>query len=104
MAIINRTPDSFFDGGRTFALDAAVQAALKAVDDGADWVDIGGVPFAPGPPLSAAEEAARVVPVIPGLSTRTSRPRSPNSWTSAPHTPRNSVFLPRGSFLIPAMT
>ncbi|MFZ3453092.1 dihydropteroate synthase, partial [Arthrobacter sp. 7Tela_A1] len=71
MAIINRTPDSFFDGGRTFALDAAVQAALKAVDDGADWVDIGGVPFAPGPPLSAAEEAARVVPVIRAVREQT---------------------------------
>lgn len=64
MAIINRTPDSFYDGGRTFALDAAVAAALQAVADGADWVDIGGVPFAPGPALSAAEEAERVVPVI----------------------------------------
>ena len=64
MAIINRTPDSFYDAGRTFALDAAVAAAVQAADDGADWVDIGGVPFAPGPALDAAEEAARVVPVI----------------------------------------
>ncbi|GAA3288139.1 dihydropteroate synthase [Arthrobacter citreus] len=64
MAVINRTPDSFYDAGRTFALDAAVAAAVKAADDGADWVDIGGVPFAPGPALDAAEEAARVVPVI----------------------------------------
>ncbi|MCC3283504.1 dihydropteroate synthase [Arthrobacter sp. zg-Y324] len=71
MAIINRTPDSFFDGGRTFALGAAVQAALKAVDDGADWVDIGGVPFAPGPALGAAEEAARVVPVIRAVREQT---------------------------------
>ena len=64
MAIINRTPDSFYDAGRTFALDAAVSAAMQAVHDGADWVDIGGVPFAPGPALAAAEEAARVIPVI----------------------------------------
>jgi dihydropteroate synthase len=64
MAVINRTPDSFYDPGRTFALDAAVAAAMQAADDGADWVDIGGVPFAPGPALDAAEEAARVVPVI----------------------------------------
>ena len=64
MAIINRTPDSFYDGGRTFALETAVDACLQAVDDGADWVDIGGVPFAPGPALSAAEEAERIVPVI----------------------------------------
>lgn len=64
MAIVNRTPDSFYDGGATFALDAAVRAALTAVDDGADWVDVGGVPFAPGPALDAQEESDRVVPVI----------------------------------------
>lgn len=68
MAIINRTPDSFYDGGATFALDAAVAASLAAVNDGADWVDIGGVPFAPGPALSAAEEADRVVPVIAAVA------------------------------------
>ncbi|HXF03565.1 MAG TPA: dihydropteroate synthase [Arthrobacter sp.] len=64
MAIVNRTPDSFYDGGRTFALEAAIDAALQAVAAGADWVDIGGVPFAPGPALSAREEADRIVPVI----------------------------------------
>ncbi len=64
MAIINRTPDSFYDGGRTFALQAAVDASLRAVADGADWVDIGGAPFAPGPPIPASEEADRIVPVI----------------------------------------
>lgn len=64
MAIVNRTPDSFYDEGRTFALDAAVTASLRAVEEGADWVDIGGVPFAPGDPLPVEEEADRVVPVI----------------------------------------
>lgn len=68
MAIINRTPDSFYDGGATFALDAAVAASLAAVADGADWVDIGGVPFAPGPALSAEEEGDRVVPVIAAVA------------------------------------
>lgn len=68
MAIVNRTPDSFYDGGSTFALEAAVAASLTAVDDGADWVDIGGVPFAPGPALSAEEEAERVVPVIAAVA------------------------------------
>jgi dihydropteroate synthase len=61
MAVVNRTPDSFFDHGRTFALDAAVQAAVDAAEAGADWVDIGGVPFAPGPELSAADELDRVL-------------------------------------------
>lgn len=64
MAIVNRTPDSFYDGGANFALEDAVAASLQAVADGADWVDIGGVPFSPGDPLPVEEEAARVVPVI----------------------------------------
>lgn len=65
MAIVNRTPDSFHDHGRTYALDAAVAAATQAVEDGADWVDIGGVPFSPHrPDVSEAEEADRVVPVV----------------------------------------
>ncbi|GAA4267207.1 dihydropteroate synthase [Frondihabitans peucedani] len=68
MAIVNRTPDSFFDQGATFALDRAVEAAVAAAEAGADWVDIGGVPFAPGPELPADEEAARVVPVVAALA------------------------------------
>ncbi|MHA7278936.1 dihydropteroate synthase [Arthrobacter sp. MDT2-2] len=64
MAVINRTPDSFYDGGATFALQAAVDASLSAVGDGADWVDIGGAPFSPGDPIPASEEADRIVPVI----------------------------------------
>lgn len=64
MAVINRTPDSFYDSGATFALDAAIEASRTAVRDGADWIDIGGAPFSPGSPVSAAEESARIVPVI----------------------------------------
>jgi dihydropteroate synthase len=64
MAVINRTPDSFYDRGTTFALDAAVTAALTARAEGADWVDIGGVPFGRGPAVSVEEEIDRVAPVI----------------------------------------
>jgi dihydropteroate synthase len=71
MAIINRTPDSFHDKGRTFALDAAVAAVENALAHGADWLDIGGVPFAPGPPVSTAEEIDRVVPLIEAARART---------------------------------
>jgi dihydropteroate synthase len=67
MAVVNRTPDSFHDRGATFALDAAVAAAVRARADGADWVDIGGVPFGRGPAVSVAEEIDRVVPVIEGI-------------------------------------
>lgn len=67
MAIVNRTPDSFYDQGRTFDLQQAVAAAHAAIAQGADWVDIGGVPFAPGPEVSVAQEIERVVPVIEAL-------------------------------------
>lgn len=64
MAIVNRTPDSFHDKGRTFALEKATEAVQRAAGEGADWIDIGGVPFAPGPEVSAAEELDRVLPVV----------------------------------------
>jgi dihydropteroate synthase len=67
MAIVNRTPDSFFDRGRTFGLTAAIAAGRRAAADGADLVDIGGVKFAPGPAVPAAEEIDRVIPVVEGL-------------------------------------
>lgn len=68
MAIVNRTPDSFYDHGRTASLDAAVAAAHRAIDEGADWIDVGGAKFAPGPPVPVAEELDRVVPVIAALA------------------------------------
>ncbi len=65
MAIVNRTPDSFHDQGSTFGLDAAVAAVRSAIADGADWVDIGGVPFGlHAGEVSETEELDRVVPVI----------------------------------------
>ena len=68
MAIVNRTPDSFYDRGETFALERAIAAGEAAVAAGADIVDVGGVPFAPGPPLPVEEEIARVVPVVRALA------------------------------------
>lgn len=64
MAVVNRTPDSFSDHGATFALQSAVDRALQAADAGADWVDIGGVPFGRGPAVTVAEELERVVPTV----------------------------------------
>jgi dihydropteroate synthase len=73
MAVVNRTPDSFYDNGATYALEHAVAAVDAAAADGADWIDIGGVKFSPdGPEVSAAEEAERVLPVV--LATARSHP------------------------------
>jgi dihydropteroate synthase len=69
MVIVNRTPDSFFDGGATYALDEAVAAALAAAETGADWIDIGGFPFSPDTPeVTAAEEIERLLPVVEQVS------------------------------------
>jgi dihydropteroate synthase len=64
MAIVNRTPDSFFDRGATFAADAALAAVERAVADGAEIVDIGGVKAGPGDPVDAAEEIRRTVSTV----------------------------------------
>jgi len=64
MAIVNRTPDSFFDAGATYAESAAIDAVRRAVDEGADIVDIGGVKAGVGREVDVAEETRRVVPFI----------------------------------------
>lgn len=72
MAIVNRTPDSFYDKGRTFALDDAIAAAATAFAEGAAIVDIGGVPFGPlrGASVSEKEEIDRVIPLVHGIKAR----------------------------------
>jgi len=64
MAIVNRTPDSFFDKGASWQDDAAMERVHAVVEQGADIIDIGGVKAGPGDFVSAAEEARRVVPFI----------------------------------------
>ncbi|MFT4044159.1 MAG: dihydropteroate synthase [Gordonia sp. (in: high G+C Gram-positive bacteria)] len=64
MAIVNRTPDSFYDRGVAFADDAAQARIARVVAEGADIVDIGGVKAGPGDHVDAATEAARVVPMV----------------------------------------
>ncbi|MFI6240917.1 dihydropteroate synthase [Micromonospora sp. NPDC050795] len=64
MAIINRTPDSFFDRGATYAADSALRAVERAVDEGAAIIDIGGVKAGPGADVDVAEEIRRTVDTI----------------------------------------
>ncbi|RKR88748.1 dihydropteroate synthase [Micromonospora pisi] len=64
MAIVNRTPDSFFDRGATFAADAALRAVEQAVSEGARIIDIGGVKAGPGAEVGVAEEIRRTVATI----------------------------------------
>lgn len=71
MAIVNRTRDSFYDHGATFAEGAAMAAVDRAVADGADIVDIGGVRAgARGEAVDTAEEIRRVVPLVSAIRAR----------------------------------
>jgi dihydropteroate synthase len=64
MAIVNRTPDSFYDKGATFEFETALDRVRAVVADGAEIVDIGGVKAAPGTVVSVAEEIDRTVPFV----------------------------------------
>lgn len=70
MAIVNRTPDSFYDKGATFAEAAAFEAVERHVAAGADIVDIGGVKAGPGDEVDVAEEIRRTVPFIAEVRSR----------------------------------
>jgi len=67
MGIVNVTPDSFYDGGATATTDLAVARALAVVSQGATVIDVGGMTARPGAVLSAADELARVLPVLEGI-------------------------------------
>ncbi|WP_338865682.1 dihydropteroate synthase [Myxococcus stipitatus] len=84
MGVVNVTPDSFSDGGRYLGVDAAIAHGLALVEAGADFLDIGGESTRPGSSgVSAAEEVARVLPVIEGLRARTSVPLSVDTTKAA---------------------
>ena len=70
MAIVNRTPDSFFDKGATYALDAALDRVDLVVAEGAAIVDVGGVKAGPGEEVDAAEEIRRTAPLVAAIRAR----------------------------------
>lgn len=77
MGVVNVTPDSFSDGGKHFHLNDAVEAALRMVKQGADWLDIGGESTRPGAKdISVQEELDRVIPVIEQIKAKTTIPIS----------------------------
>jgi len=68
MGILNVTPDSFYDGGKFFSFDAAINHAKKIINDGADIIDIGGESTRPGSKrVTADEEVNRIIPVIDAI-------------------------------------
>jgi dihydropteroate synthase len=83
MGILNRTPDSFFDRGATFNMDAFLQRAEQIVAEGSDVLDVGGVKAGPGPEVSEQEELDRVVPAVEALHARFDVPLSCDTWRSS---------------------
>jgi dihydropteroate synthase len=75
MGILNRTPDSFYDGGRT-GLEQSVDHALRMVAEGADIIDVGAVKAGPGADVSEEEELRRLIPLIEALAHATDTPLS----------------------------
>lgn len=77
MGVLNVTPDSFSDGGRFLAPDAAVAHALAMVEAGADIIDIGAESTRPGStPVEEREETRRLIPVVREICRRASVPIS----------------------------
>ena len=81
MGILNITPDSFYDGGRYIDSEKAVEHALKMVEEGADFIDIGGESSRPGAePVSEEEEISRVIPVVEALAQKIPVPVSVDTY------------------------
>jgi dihydropteroate synthase len=70
MAIVNRTPDSFYDRGASFEDAQALATVDRVVAEGADIVDVGGVKAGPGSTVTVAEEIRRVVPFVAEIRRR----------------------------------
>jgi dihydropteroate synthase len=84
MGILNITPDSFSDGGSFLDVDTAVDHGMKLIDEGADFIDIGGESTRPGSdPVSEEEEIRRVVPVIERLKKNSSVPISIDTYKAS---------------------
>ena len=83
MGILNRTPDSFFDRGATFELDAFLRRTDEVVAQGADIVDVGGVKAGPGPEVTEEEELDRVVGPIEAVHDRFDVAISCDTWRAS---------------------
>jgi dihydropteroate synthase len=95
MGILNLTPDSFSDGGRFLARDAALRHAERMLAEGAAIIDIGGESTRPGAqPVNVEQELARVMPVIEALAPELPIPLSVD--TSKPQVMRESVAAGAG--------
>lgn len=83
IGIVNVTPDSFYDGGRFFSTDRAIEHACRLAEQGADVLDIGGQSTRPGAgAIAAEEECRRIIPVIEAVAKKVSIPISVDTYNS----------------------
>ena len=83
MGILNRTPDSFYDQGSYFEFEDFLRKAEQLVNEGADFLDVGGVKAGPGDEVTEQEELDRVVPAIEALRSRFDLPLSVDTWRAS---------------------
>jgi len=77
MGVLNVTPDSFSDGGLFFETDRAIEHGIAMVEEGADFIDVGGESTRPfSGRLSSDEELSRVIPVVDAIAREVSVPIS----------------------------
>ena len=91
--IVNVTDDSFYEGARSGTPEAAIDDGLALVESGFDLLDVGALAARSGPPVSAADEASRLVPAIAGL-TASLRRRVETVALSSEINPSASVGVP----------
>lgn len=83
MGILNVTPDSFSDGGRFYEREKAIRRGLEMIEQGADFIDVGGESTRPGSDaVPIEEELRRVIPVIEQLAEKSSTPISIDTYKS----------------------
>jgi dihydropteroate synthase len=83
MGIVNVTPDSFYDGGKFFAVDSAIDHACRLAGQGADVLDIGGQSTRPGAKaVDAEEQCRRILPVIEAVAKKVAVPMSVDTTSS----------------------
>ncbi|MBT8241816.1 MAG: dihydropteroate synthase [Acidimicrobiia bacterium] len=80
MGILNRTPDSFYDAGEYWDFQDFLRKADELVEQGADFLDVGGVKAAPGEEVDLHEELRRMVPAVEALVERYDLPVSVDTW------------------------
>jgi dihydropteroate synthase len=81
VGIVNVTDDSMFEGARSGTPDRAIEDGFALAEAGFEMLDVGAVAARSGPPVAPGDEAAKLVPAIEGLASRTELPLSADTFS-----------------------